>query len=416
MEEFFSTQCKGIGGQFKRRYTDFIVEEKTEAGLCEVKAFASGKFFEEKLEIPEGKGKYLHLEMEKINKDLHSVVKMLGRKLHSSGRKIGYAGLKDKRAVTCQRISIFEPNAEQVKEIYLKGVRLRNAKWSDEEIDLGKLKGNRFTIIIRDIDLSEEETTKRITECFKEMENGIANFFGEQRFGGIRGISHLVGKKLVKGNIEEAVKMYLAAPCEREEEEIKQARANLAKNWDFRVALNEFPEKYRFERGMLNALVADENDFEEAFRVLPLRLRFLFTHAYQSFLYNELIKMRLSEGIRLAPVEGEAREDGIAMGLLPGYESAYSPGEIGLLERKLLKKEGITFADFKLKAMEECSSKGARRKILLKPFDLKLLETGEDEFYEGKKYAKISFYLEKGSYATIVLLEIMKNANLKLLN
>jgi len=416
MEGFYSTQCKGIGGQYKRRYTDFIVEEKTAAGLCEVKAFASGEFYEEKLEIPEGKGKYLHLELEKINKDLHSVVKMLGRKLHSSGRRIGYAGLKDKRAVTCQRISVFEPDAELLEKVYLKGVRLRNAKWSDEEIDLGKLEGNRFTITIRDIDLSEEEIRKRVTDCFKEMENGIANFFGEQRFGGIREISHLVGKKVITGDIEGAVKMYLSAPCEREEEDVKKARANLAKSCDYRKALNEFPEKYRFERGMLNSLVADEKDFDEAFRVMPLRLRFLFTHAYQSYLYNELIKMRLEKGIGLSPVEGEAQEDGIAMGLLPGYESAYSAGEIGMLERKLLKKEGINFADFKLERMEECSSKGARRKILLKPFELKLLETGEDEFYEGRKCAKLSFYLEKGSYATVILLEIMKNANLKLLN
>jgi len=416
MKEFYSTQCRGIGGQFKRRYTDFIVEEKTEAGLCEVKAFVSEKFFEEKLEVPEGRGIYLHLEMEKINKDLHSVVKMLGRKLHFGGRRIGYAGLKDKRAVTCQRISVFEPDVKLLEAVYLKGVRLRNAKWSDEKIDLGKLEGNKFTITIRDIDLSEEEIRERIQECFKEMENGIANFFGEQRFGGIRGISHLVGKKLIEGDIEGAVKMYLSAPCEKEEEDVKKARANLAENGDYRVALNEFPEKYRFERGMLNALVADPEDFEGAFRVMPLRLRFLFTHAYQSYLYNELIKTRLSEGIGLEPIESEAQEDGIAMGLLPGYESAYSPGEIGLLERKLLRKEGINFADFKLKTVEECSSRGARRKIVLKPSDLKLLETGEDEFYEGRKYAKISFYLKKGSYATIVLLEIMKNANLKLLN
>ncbi|MEM0359947.1 MAG: tRNA pseudouridine(13) synthase TruD [Candidatus Diapherotrites archaeon] len=408
---FYFTKCPGTGGQIKRLYTDFVVEEiSVEGRVCEAKAFLSTETIKEQLVVPEKPNNmdYLHLDLEKINKDLHSVIRQTARFLQVSGKRIGYAGIKDKRAVTCQRISIWNPNAKLLEAFRPRGIRFRNASWQKEKIDLGMHKGNRFTITVRDVDLEIKEIEERVLECFKEMENGIANFFGEQRFGGIRAISHVVGREIVKGNLENAVMLYLSAESENEETEVKKARA-IAKTRDFKTALKEFPQKYRYERAILNSLCQNPSDFASALQAIPLRLRFLFTHAFQSYLYNEILKERLKQGIGLKPVDGEPQEGGIALGLLAGYDSVFSPGRIGEIERKVLEREGVCFADFRIEKLGECSSRGARRKILIVPEKMRLLETGEDKVFNGKKYFTVSFELEKGAYATVLLKEILKN-------
>ena len=174
----YSTSAKGIGGQIKRRYSDFIVEEKTlEGKKCEVKRFANDdEFRKDKCEIsvPENPNKeeHLHLEIEKINKDLNFIIRDLTRYLRCSKKRIGYAGLKDKRAVTCQRISIFDPDVEKLKVFGRSGIELRNLEWADDRLNLGNVQGHYFTSTIRDISLGKEDVQCEIVKCFKEWAKG----------------------------------------------------------------------------------------------------------------------------------------------------------------------------------------------------------------------------------------------------
>ncbi len=410
--EFFSTSSKGISGQIKRRYTDFVVEEVQQNGkVCEAKRFVVGGTHEaEQVRIPEnmGRGEQLHLDLEKINKDLNLCIRNIARFLQCSRKRIGYAGLKDKRAVTCQRISIFKPNLERLKQFSSGGIQLRNGKWSNERIELGMLRGNRFTVTIRDIDLDEKELKKRISQCFKEMKRGIANYFGEQRFGGIRQVTHLVGRQFVRGNVKEAVMLYLTHSVESEEEEVKEARKSLAKRNDFAEASRLFPVKCRYERAMLHHLCKHPNDFVGAFAKLPKQLRYLFTHAYQSYLFNLVIDERFRQGVGLKKVKGDILIENQPTAPLFGFESRLAEGKAGEIEAKVLQSEGLELQQFKVKQMPELSSKGSRKSIVLVPEKLKLVKIEEDEFYPGKLAATISFYLGRGNYATTVLRELMK--------
>ncbi len=408
MDKKFFTKAKGIDGKIKRRYSDFVVEEMTTDGKkCAVEFLLNGKKEFEKLSLPENGKDFLLLEMEKKNIETNLAVKKIARFMHTSQKSIGYAGLKDKRAITCQRISIYKPKKERIENFSMQGLVLKNPCFSDKGIDLGELKGNYFTITIRDIDLEEREIIERVKTAFNEIKKGIPNYFGQQRFGGIRQISHLVGKEIIKGNIENAVMLYLTAQSEKEEPEVKKARLHLIQTLNFKQAEKEFPLKYRYERAMAHYLASNKRDFFGAFNLLPRRLRFLFTHAYQSYLFNKILQKRIENQL-LEAIEGEPQEDGIPLGLIPGFNSKYSPGKIGEIEREILEKEGISFPDFKVKKIKECSCQGARRKILFKPKELKLIETGKDEFFDGKNYCKISFFLEKGVYATVLLDELMK--------
>ena len=411
MDEFYSTKTKGINGRIKERIKDFKVIEVLDNGTeCELWLTEETLETHKELEIPENEKecKFLYLEMQKFNLDVNEAIRRLARFNGVSKKRVTYAGVKDKRSISSQRICFFKPETKRLKEFKSKFVKLDKAEWNKEKLRIGMLKGNKFEITIRQIELDKKETKKRIQDCFKEMEKGIANFFGEQRFGGIRKVTHLVGKEFIKGNFEKAVILYLAHTNELEEEETRTARTNLAETRDYKKALKEFPLKLRYERAIMDHLNTNETDFIGAFRKLPKTLRYMFVHAFQSFLFNKIIQERITQGIGIQKVEDEILVNGLPSAPLIGFETVFAKGKIGEIEKKVLEEEEIELKQFYVKEMKEMSSKGIRKEIILVPENLKLEEISEDEFNEGKLKAKISFYLSKGNYATTVLKEIMK--------
>ncbi|MEK6958809.1 MAG: tRNA pseudouridine(13) synthase TruD [archaeon] len=409
----FITITPALKGKVKQRYSDFIVEEVLLDGkICRVERY--DRAFEQRdkqtMYIPKEKKEHLLLDLEKINIDTVSAVAQISRGLNVSKTRIGYAGLKDKRGITCQRISIFDPDPARVEKFGMRGIEIRHPEWSDKRIELGELKGNNFVIIIRDISETEEET-RRIIEAFsKQAEKGLPNFFGNQRFGGIRQITHRVGKVLLKEDYKEAVMLYLTDTYYSEKEDIKNARINFAKTLDVKKALKEFPIDARQERAMLNHLLRNPNDFAGAIGVLPKKMRYLFVHSYQSFLFNKMLEERIKEfGTgAIEAIDGDVLENGLPSGLLAGYESKFAEGKAGEIERRVLEGEKTKFEDFKVAGMSELSSQGSRKSFVLKTENFKLLEIDKDEFNEGKLKAKISFFLSKGNYATTVLRELLK--------
>ncbi|MBN1941080.1 MAG: tRNA pseudouridine(13) synthase TruD [Candidatus Diapherotrites archaeon] len=413
----YSTKCSGIGGTIKLRYSDFIVEEIGLHGNARVKRFLQEDALNKAtpIKVPKGQSRensQLLCEMEKYNADVNFCLRRMSRFFQLSRKRFGYAGLKDKRGITSQFITIFNPNIEKLELFQSRTLDLRPIKWQKERLEIGDLKGNSFTITIRGIELEEKELKKRVKEFFKEAKGGVANYFGEQRFGGIRKVTHLVGKEFVKGNVKEGVMLFLTHPSDREQVDIAEARRNLLESMNFSKASKEFPFKYRYERALIHHLCRFENDFAGAFRMLPKSLRFLFVHAYQSHLFNRIIEERLKSGIGLKKIKGDILIDGNPSAVLFGFESELAKGKAGEIEARVLKGEGFELSDFKVKALPEVSSKGSRKGIVLKPKKLKFLGVGEDEFNPGKGFAKISFDLEKGAYATTVLGELMKKGDL----
>ena len=413
MQTIFVTKTPGIGGRIKRRISDFIVQEVSKEGkVWEARAFSGDAKAELEKAWPEGLApegrEQLHVTLEKFNMDTNFAIQRIARALGTSRKRVGYAGMKDKRAITCQRISIWQPDVERLKRLDSRYLDLREAEWREERIELGDLWGNDFNITVRDLGGTREELQQTISDCFEQMKGGIPNFFGEQRFGGLRQTSHRVGREFVKGSIENGVMLYLTATAPGEEEDVALARKNLAETRDFSRASNEFPVKYRYERAIIHHLCKYPRDFVGAFKKLPKALTYMFTHAYQSYLFNQVLERRVKEGLGLQPVEGDVLEDGVVAAPLFGFESKLAEGKPGEIERKVLEEEGTKPEDFKIKAYAELSSRGARKKAVLFPENLRLIEIAEDEFYPGRLKARIGFRLTKGNYATTVLAELMK--------
>ena len=425
--ELYCTHTEGIGGVLRQEPEDFVVKEITnrEEGSS---------------------GKSLILELTKTNWDMHHLVRDMSRKLGISQKRIGFAGTKDKRARTTQKISIYNMSEEDIKDFYLKDVELKVIGRSDRSIGLGDLYGNEFIITVRDIDMNPDELERTLETTTKEIMDfgGVPNFFGIQRFGAIRPVTHMVGEHLLRGDAEKAAMTYIAQSFPDEPEEVKEARDHVWDTRDFVEGLKTYPLRLRYERAMMHYLVENPGDYAGSFSVLSPNISRMFIHAFQSYVFNRIICKRIEQNISLnqassgdivcfrnkegLPDTGKmqaATEDNVdgmnnllkrgrafVTAPLVGYEVGFASDIPGELERNTFEETGVPQEAFRMKIIPDLASKGLRREIMLhcKPE----YETAEDELNPGKSKAVLKFSLPKGSYATTVLREYMKTDPLKM--
>lgn len=423
----YFTDTEGTGGQLRQEVEDFIVREITNR--------------EEGQE-----GKYLVLEITKRDWDTHHLTRTLAKILQISQKRVGVAGTKDKRALTTQKISIFDIDASKIENVHLKDIEMKVLGRSRKSIELGDLWGNDFRITIRDISSSPEETKKLLDKTTGEIlaQGGVPNFFGVQRFGSIRPVTHLVGKAIVEGDFEKAAMLYIAEPFPDEPDETKRARQYVKDTRDLKEGLKIYPLRLGHERAMMNHLIANPNDFAGAFLVLPRNLYKMFVHGYQSYIYNIIICRRIENSLPLnQAVEGDIicfknevglpdsskteivtaetvaavnrlikRNRAFLTAPLPGFITDFASGIPGGIEQEVLRELKVPLEGFDIKEIPEMSSKGTRREILLQAEPM--FKVADDELNPGKSKAVLEFMLPKGSYATTVLREYMKVDPLKI--
>ena len=383
--ELYKSDMEGIGGRIKQIPEDFLVEE----------IMPDGRVLEldKEVRFNEGERKeYLHFTLQKYNWDTIRAIRVISKRLNVSGKRFGFAGTKDKRALTTQRVSVWNISPEELRRVRIKDISFRDFSYSSERITLGDLRGNRFTIIIRNLGLDDGTLRERINSVLNELNYKIPNFFGVQRFGTIRPITHLVGREILKRNFKRAVMIYLADIYERESEESREARRFLSETEDFQEALRRFPKHLGYELAMLNFLAKTPTDFIGALRRLPKKLRWMFVHAYQAYVFNKALSRYIREGAETERLP------------LAGYEI-----KLDEITSRILEEEGISQENFKIGEMPELSSGGVYRDCFMDVKGFKILDIDKDELNEGKKKVTIRFSLSRGCYTTAVLREIMKN-------
>ncbi|MCW1301457.1 MAG: tRNA pseudouridine(13) synthase TruD [Candidatus Nanoarchaeia archaeon] len=387
--QYFYTSSKPIGGVIKERPEDFIVEEiDRHLRLHRIGYSPIEKFLDL---LPKRRKTYLHVTLVKRNYDTLRAIRMISKQLGISRKRIGYAGNKDKFALTSQRISIYQATISQVRQVRLKEILLKNFSYADDPIRIGELYGNRFTIRISQIFLEPEVVKARIEEFLREARMGLPNFFGIQRFGEQRAINHLVGKKILLGDFEGAVKILLTSTSELEGEENREARLFLAQNWgDWKEAIKRFPKELHIERLVVEHLIRSRNDFIGALRRIPKQIRLMFINAYQSYIFNLTLSEMIRRGFR----------ENVSVPLV-GFNTKLE-GEIGEIVEEILRREKITLENFKVESMPEMSFSGSSRDYLFFPEKFKIIKVKKGE-------AVIQFVLRKACYATTLLNELMKN-------
>jgi tRNA pseudouridine13 synthase len=409
--EVYATKTQGIGGRLRQFPEDFTVEEILTNG-------SRAKIELDNIPRITGFGRYLICVLVKRNIDTFQAVQAVANKLGVASDRIHIGGIKDAKALTAQHVSISRILPEQIGKIETPKLRLYPLTFSNEKIHSDLLFGNHFSIMIRAIEHSESIIARRIENANNELSTlgGCANFFGHQRFGTTRPVTHLVGKHMLRGEWEEAAFTFLAKPGVYEHPQSKQVRQRLWDTRDFKDALRYFPSRLTYERNMLSHLAMRSGDFVGAFHRLPKKLCQLFIQAYQSYLFNRF----LSENIRRGLIQEEPAEythkltiDNREYPALPliGYQQRISTGKQGEIEKRILEDEEVQFNSFKIPLMPEISSKGRLRTALTPLVDFKVDESSEDEVNPGKRKKSLSFALMKGSYATVLLRELMKPEN-----
>ncbi len=408
--EIYITSTQGTGGILRSSAEDFSVEEVIDLNLCDT-------------------GKYLVLKVKKKDWDTPGLVRQIARKLRIGQKRIGYAGNKDRRSLSVQYISIWDVNNDQAERLNIPDVEIEIAGRSNKKIDLGDLRGNNFKVIIRNL-VQHETIDDTISEL---VTKGVPNFFGHQRFGAQRAITHEVGKLLIKRKYEEALWSYVGKSFPSEPEDTREIR-KIA--WDSRdpAVIKEFPRYLRYERILLHKLLEGKTPLE-AILSLPRNIVILFIHAYQSYLFNRLLSWRIrefgnlkdveegdvviisdSEGVpderkyevikkpNLKPAKKLIEWERAHLALpLPGFDLKI-PEKSWISEslKEILEEEEVKLQDFNHE-VGMLKSKGSYRPAVLFMDRLNLRWELKNE-----KDAVFSFFLPRGSYATVLMREFMK--------
>lgn len=430
--EVYASGSPGVGGKIRFLPEDFKVEEILIDG--------SKAPFQPSISELSGWGRYLLCVLTKRNLDTLMAIGRVAEHLRIDSDRIQIAGIKDAKAITAQHLTISGVSPEKICAIGNGEMTVRPLRFSDERLSPRLLFGNRFQIAIRALEHRRRTVDRRIERIWDDLRKlgGLPNFFGHQRFGTTRPITHLIGYCIVKRDFENAAFTFLSQTSEFEYPDSREARQYLSETRDFRYALKCFPERLFYERLMLKHLVKYPRDFLGAFRRLPLRLRKLFVQAYQSFLFNKLLSERMKQGIALnEPQIGDYVIDLDDLGLPTERYYEVTVDDLSMIKRKIdeseagialplvgfkqpppegdqrkLEEENISPHDFHIPEMREVSSPGGLRLILTPVIDFYSKEPCEDPLNPEKLMTELGFTLHRSSYATILLREFMKVRNI----
>jgi len=418
-EEYLSTS-DGIGGKLRKVAEDFEVVEFIETGTKPHWNWTREN---------DG-GRHSIVKITSKNWDTHVLVKELSKRLKISQKAIGFAGTKDKRAVSTQYFSLMAPKTK-IEELEISNINVEFIHKTTKPIRLGNLVGNKFRIKITDSDKNKN----KIDGILEQLDGGFPNYFGIQRFGAARPITHIVGEKIVRGDYQGAVWDYLTT--EGGDAVGSEARKQLKECKNMEDALEKFPYNLLFERQIIGHLCRNKDDYIGALRELPEGLLKMLVHSYQSLIFNRALDQRIRQGMEIGkPLIGdyiipadnyggpdqrktievternqtklEKRcKEGKAWvaGMLPGTKSEYTKGIQGDIEREVMNEENIDFSDFAIDEISELSSVGMCRPLRQCLNQIKVEYDDDDPVF--------SFWLNKGTYATSFLREIMKCEDVK---
>lgn len=377
----YSTATKGTGGRIRSSKDQFFVSE-----VLRKKTF-------DKISKS---GPYCVYSLKKTGIDTNHALSEIFEKY---GIRLKALGLKDANATTEQFVCDMNTH-QNAKNIETNRYNLEKIGFVEKPLTKKDMIGNHFKIKIENANFSE-------ISCFDPV-NKILNFYGYQRFGSRRPVSHIIGKSIIHGDFENAISTLLSSTSEFDSPENNKIREQLSDRNSYAKILPTLPPQMDIERMVLREMI-ESNNPARAIHMMPISLRRLFVEAYQSFIFNQTLSMAFEKGEDLfVPTAGDVCFD--RNGNLGRYENdpeqslavpivgyAYMrKNRFDYEISKVLENEGTSPKNFFVKEMQELSSEGGFRQSAIQCDDFKT----EDPY--------VKFTLSRGSYATIVLREIIK--------
>lgn len=397
--ECYCTNFAGIKGTIKETNEEFQVSEIIDYTFLKPPYFSSVQNNEHKFPL------YL-LEKHNIDSN-HAVIEIKKQ----SGLKLRIMGIKDAKAETSQYASC-EQTKNLPRDIITPKTKLTLLGFLRTPLSKSALIGNSFKIKIN-------QTSDNDIHPFLLELNKIANFYGLQRFGSERMVTHLVGKALLERNYNKAIEYLLSYTSKYDSKFSKEIREKSRDPKNYQKLIKILPKGMDLERLMLYTLVKGKDSIA-VIRSIPINIRRLFVQAYQSYIFNKCLSSALlcNEDIQKCKdgdlcfeiekplVFGKIRRfrEGIDSNndvtpaiRLVGYN--YQPGKnrFDHITKRILTDENISPTAFYLKDLQELSLQMGFRQTSLCCNE-----------FSHFGMLELSFKLPKGSYATTLLRELIK--------
>ncbi len=384
--------------KLKQQPDDFRVEE-----LTDVVAGAAGEF--------------ALYRLDKTGWTTPDALSAIRRRWQLDARRVSYGGLKDRHAVTSQHVTVFHGSKRNLSH---ERVTVTYLGQCAEPFTAADIRANRFTITMRS--MSDNAVSHAEAALREVADAGLPNYFDDQRFGSVGEGAEFVAKEMVFGRFERALWLALAAPYEHDRADVKREKATLVGLWGkWPECQAKLPKGHA--RSLVSYLAAHPTDFKGAVARLRPELQGLYLSAYQSYLWNKMLSawltstldsanltdVELKLGKVPAPVRVPEEHRGAWESLtlpLPSARVKPEPGVAWLpIVEEVLKAEGLTLAELKVKGMQKpFFSKGDR------PASIKAEKISNfadaDELNKGRRKLVLRFDLPKGSYATMLVKRI----------
>ena len=376
----YSTKFPGTNGKIKQTNEDFevneIISERASNAISEDKGLAVYILRKNGIDTTHA---------------LRDVEKRFGLVLRA-------LGLKDSNAVTEQYVQA-KTVSRSLEQIEGKKYSLRRIGFTKKPIAKQDMLGNKFRIKISD----STDDVSQFTEHDK-----ILNFFGYQRFGSKRPVTHLIGKAIIQENYQQAIDFLLSYSSKHDSGDNNHYRKLIFERKSDLEVIDQLPKSMDIEIGILQSL-AKSNDQKTAIREIPLQMRRFYIHAYQSYIFNKTLSMAFEyEEDLFTPQENDVcydrtnklgkfqNETGQRLTVPLVGHSYFKKTRFDYYIQKILEQEDVLPSEFLIKDFQEISVEGGFRNSSIQC----------DGFQASN--GMIEFQLSRGSYATVVIREILK--------
>lgn len=376
--------------KIKVRPEDFIVEEEANINFRR-------------------NGRFKVYSLKKRNFNTIDVLIKLSRKLKIPFRKFAYGGRKDRYGLTTQYITIEGVRIEDIKE---KSFELNYIGETDRPMGPSLIIGNRFKIIVRDLENKDLEYALEELDFVKSF--GFPNYFDDQRFGNYSKTQGFFAEKLVKREFNGALKIYLTAIHPEDKGEEKIRKRFFFEHWrDWERCLEK--AKTNFERKVFAMLSREKDSFLQALSLIPEDELSMFISSFQAYLWNNLVErlVRYYADGKLLKYKGNYwdyvfykskeifnRLENLSLPL--ASQRTKMPDELAeKIYGEILKERNLKPACFNLRKFRKVYFKSTVRNVVVVP-KINNFSIFDDEFYKDKKALCICFWLPRGSYGTML--------------
>jgi len=325
-------------------------------------------------------------------------------------RDLNWCGRKDKAALTVQ---YFSTSSDRDMTFKSGNVSAEFAGFAVNRLGPGSLSGNRFRIVLRDMDPREAEgTLMRLGEVKR---SGFANYFDDQRFGDIAGGGPFIGELIVKRRFGEALKNIFTSCHPEAPAKTRKRKREIDRKWGKWEELAQLCPETNLKE-MLDVMKKGKGELE-ALRKIPREEMGQYLSSYQSFLWNlvlaEIIRKTADSlfDVKFHPLDlvqfrrlPQGKIEQLAELEIPTAAAGMPEmaEDLGKTLSRVLYNRGVRLSKFRLPEIPQAYFSSFGRRAITIPEDLKW-EEREDRLFPGKSMIMLEFSLPAGSFATMLI-------------